>query len=343
MLMKKKILFVGGTTGGGVATINNEVKKIFEDAGHACFVVDTERMKSRFPAPLAYVISYVISIAKIIIHRPHVVYLQLAQTGYLHQSLFLLFAKMFARETIAHFHAKGDLKGTCTSLQFKKIMFSERYIDKMILLTEPCRMCLVDNGWKKETHVIPNFISTEDLPADIKPVSERKQFLYIGRMDWEKGIFEILEIAKRLEGEEFVFVGYFGDEMMEKKFVQDLESTSNARWLGPKYGREKYEIIADSKLLIFPTMRDEFPMTLIESSILGCVPLVSLVGSVGEIIKNGYNGVYITPDDVDGTVAKISELKDSEDLQRIADNGIKFARANFTSEAVREMLVEIVG
>jgi len=341
--MKKKILFVGGTTGGGVATINNEVMKIFDSAGHTCCLVDTERLKSKFPAPLAYIFSYVLSIIKIITHRPHVVYLQIAQTGYLHQSLFLLIAKLFCRETIAHFHAKGDLKGACTTLQFKKIMFSQRYIDKMILLTEPCRTCLVDNGWSKETHVIPNFISAENLPADIKPVRDRKRFLYIGRMDWEKGIFEVLEIARRLGNEEFVFVGYFGDEMMERKFVGELESTDNARWLGPKYGDDKYDIIAESKFLIFPTKRDEFPMTLIETSILGCVPLVSPVGSVGEIIKDNYNGVYIDPDDVDGTIGKINELKDSDDLQRIADNGIKFARANFTSDAVREKLIGIVG
>ena len=40
--MKKRILFVGGTTGGGVATINNEVIRIFREEGHDCRLVDTE-------------------------------------------------------------------------------------------------------------------------------------------------------------------------------------------------------------------------------------------------------------------------------------------------------------
>ncbi|MCK4350578.1 MAG: glycosyltransferase, partial [Candidatus Krumholzibacteria bacterium] len=304
----KKILFIGGTTGGGVATINNEVIRIFDNSGHSYELVDTEAMKARFPALLAYLFSYVVSLVKIISARPYTVYLQLAQTGYLHQSFFLLIAKMFRRETIAHFHAKADLKSTCTRAQLGRIIFSQRYTDKMIVLSEPCRQSLLRSGWKKDVFVIPNFINTENLPTDIRPVTERSQLLYIGRMSREKGILEILEVAQRLQDENFLFVGNFEDERTEREFKQKLDKLDNARWLGPMYSDEKFRVIADSRLLIFPTRRDEFPMTLIESSILGCVPLVSPVGSVREIIKDGYNGYYISPDDIEGIIDRIKSI-----------------------------------
>jgi glycosyltransferase involved in cell wall biosynthesis len=83
-------------------------------------------------------------------------------------------------------------------------------------------------------------------------------------------------------------------------------------------------------------------MTLIESTILGCVPLVSPVGSVGEIIRDGFNGVYVEPGDVDGMVSCLRDL-DDETVRRMADNGIAFARENFTSEGVRDHLLRIVG
>ncbi len=339
----KKILFVGGTTGGGVATINNEVIRIFRDAGYEYRLVDTEKMKSRWPAPVAYFLSYVLTLAKIVSFRPRVVYLQIAQTGYLHQSLFLLIAKLARRETVAHFHAKSNLRGSCTPQQFRRILFSERYIDQMILLTEPCRRCLIDGGWTKPTHVVPNFISVEDLPSEFRPVGERRKCLYIGRMDWEKGIFEVLKIARRLPEEQFVFVGNFADPAQQERFTRELQTTSNASWLGPLYGRDKYSVIAASKILVFPTRRDEFPMTLIEATILGCVPLVSPVGSVGEIVRDGFNGVTIDPDDVDGIVRKIHDLRDGEHLQRMSANGIEYARTHFTSDAVRERILGIVG
>ena len=332
--MKKKILFIGGTTGGGVATINNEVIRIFENAGYSYKFVDTEAMKARFPAPLAYLFAYALSKIKIMAFRPDTVYLQLAQTGYLHQSLFLLIAKFFRRETVAHLHAKADLKGTCTKAQLDRILFSQNYTDKMIVLTEACRRSLQSSGWKKDIFVIPNFINTEGLPADIKPVTERSQLLYIGRMSREKGIFEILEIAGRLQDEKFVFVGNFEDEGTEKEFMRKLDGLDNASWLGPMYNDEKYKVIADSRLLIFPTKRDEFPMTLIESSILGCVPLVTPVGSVGEIIKDGYNGYYISPDDVEGMIGRIRDLKESEELLKVSENGIEYAKSHFTNRAV---------
>jgi glycosyltransferase involved in cell wall biosynthesis len=339
----KKILFIGGTTGGGVATINREVIRIFEESGHSYRLVDTEAMKARFPAPLAYLFSYAAAKIKIMTFRPRTVYLQLAQTGYLHQSFFLLIAKILGRETIAHFHAKADLRGTCTRAQLGRILFSQRYTDKMIVLTEPSRHSLIGCGWKKDIFVIPNFINTDVLPEDIRPVSERSQLLYIGRMSREKGIFEILEVAGRLPEEKFVFVGNFEEGRTESEFTRKLDGLDNARWLGPMYNDDKYGIIADSRLLIFPTRRDEFPMTLIESSILGCVPLVSPVGSVGEIIKDGYNGYYISPDDIDGIIGRIEELKDADRLNGMSENGMEYARRNFTSKAVEQKLLEIVG
>lgn len=341
--MPKTILFIGGTTGGGVATINNEVIRVFRSAGHRCLLIDTQKLKARLPAPVAYVFAYFQAVAKILVHRPQVVYLQIAQTGYLHQSLFLLWAKLLRRETVAHFHAKADLKGTCTARQFRRILASQKYIDRMVVLTEPCRRSLVENGWTGETHVVPNFISTAGLPANPPPQAARRQILYLGRMDREKGIFEILDVARELPGEDFVFVGNFADRAMQEEFAHRLEKTTNARWLGPIYGDGKYEVIAQSKFLLFPTWRDEFPMTLIEATILGCIPLVSPVGSVGEIVRDGFNGVFIQPGDVAGMVARIRELQNRLDLQNLADNGIRFARAHFTSDAVRDELLGIVG
>lgn len=341
--MSEPILFIGGTTGGGVATINNEVVRVFRAAGRRCLLVDTERLKARFPAPLAYVLAYLWSVALIAAHRPRVVYLQIAQTGYLHQSLFLLWAKLLGRRTIAHFHAKADLRATCTPRQLRRIVASQRYIDAMIVLTEPCRRSLAESGWRGEIHVVPNFIAIGGLPASVPPVAARRQILYLGRMEREKGIFEILNVARRLPQEEFVFVGGFADRAAQAEFIGRLDETPNARWLGPIYGDEKYRVIAESRYLLFPTWRDEFPMTLIEATILGCIPLVSRVGSVGEIVRDGFNGVFIQPGNTADMVARIAELQARPDLQKLADNGMEFARAHFTSDAVRDKLIKIVG
>lgn len=340
--MAKKILFVGPTTGGGVATINNEVAAVFNQAGYRCLTVDAQKLMKKFPAPVAYVLAYLHAVVLIIAHRPRVMYMQIAQTGYMHQSLFFVWAKLFRRETVAHFHANANLQQAVTPRHFQQILNSERFIDKMILLTEPCRRSLVDNGWTKETHVVPNFINAAELPDDFPPVRARKQILYLGRMDRLKGIFEIIETARLLPEEEFTFVGDFADEDLEREFARELEATPNARWLGSMWGREKYEVIARSRFLLLPTRRDEFPMILIEATILGCIPLTSVIGSVSEIIQDGFNGFYIRPDDVEGIADKIRELQARDDLQKIADSGVGFAREHFTNVVVRDALLAIV-
>lgn len=350
--MKKSILFIGGTKGGGVATINNEVRKIFEDAGYKCSVLNTKAKGGKVYAPLAtweilaaikYFCMYFLAAVKIVFQRPSVAYLQIAQTGYFHQSIFLLVAKLLRRETVAHFHAGSDFQGTCTKAQLGRILFSEKYTDKMIVLMEPSKKSLAKAGWRKDIYVVPNFINADRLPTDFRPARERSQLLYIGRLSREKGIFEILEVAGRLPDEKFVFVGGFDDDRTKTEFTRELQKTGNAEWLGPIYTDEKFRVIAESRLLIFPTRRDLFPLTLIESSILGCVPLVSKVGAVGEVIKDGFNGVYISPDDIGGMVDRIVELRDGEKLQRLSENGIEYARSHFTNRAVERHLLEIVG
>ena len=342
-IKKKRILFVGGTKGGGVGMLNNEVIRIFGDSGYRYDLVDPAALKEKFPNIIAHLISYFITLTKIITFRPDTVYVQLAQTRYIHQTFHLLIAKMLRRETIGHFHANADLENIITRAQLGRIIFSQRYIDKMIVLTEPCRQSLSSNGWKKDLFVVPNFISTEDLPSDVMPVTERSQLLYLGRMSREKGIFEVLEIARRMPDKDFVFVGNFEEEETEKEFTKELGALPNARYLGPMYNKEKFKVIAESRLLILPTKRDEFPMILIESSMLGCVPLVALTGSIGEIIKDGYNGFYISPDDIDGMIGKIKDLEDGDLLRRISDNGVEFARENFTSRNAEKKLFDIVG
>lgn len=350
--MKKKMLFIGATTGGGVATINNEVIKVFQRAGYKFSVVDTKARGGKVSAPppvwavlssFRYLFYYGATFLEIVFGRPSKVYLQIAQSNYLHQSLFLLIAKLLRRETIAHFHASANFEKTCTNAQLGRILNSQKYIDKMIVLTERSKESLRKAGWRKPIFVIPNFINADRLPAQFRPARERSQLLYIGRLSDEKGIFEILEVAKRLPDERFVFVGNFEDEPTLNEFARRLERTRNAEWLGAIYSDDKFRVIADSRLLIFPTKRDLFPLTLIESSILGCVPLVSPLGSIGEVIKDGFNGFYISPDDIDGIVRRIVELRDGEKLQKISDNGIEFARSRFTNRAVEKQLLEIVG
>jgi len=343
----KKILFIGPRKGGGVATINNEVIKIIKKYNKfKIALIDTSRYLKKNKL-FGYVILYFISLYKILSYNPRVVYLQIAQTGYFHQSIFLIIAKLFGKEIIAHFHCKPDLKQSTTKFQLMKIIYSQQYIDKLIVLTTSSKKSLIENGWEKNIYVIHNFIDTKVLPKKIKTIKDKKYFLYIGRMHEQKGIFEILEIAKRLNNEKFIFIGSFSDKMHENKFKNKLKKLHNCKWLGAIYGKEKFDYINNSKFFIFPTLwRGEvFPLTLIETTILGTIPLVSPIGSIKEIITDNQNGFFISANDVENTVNKIKNLQKRGDnyLQKISDNAREYAKQNFTSKSVKDKLYDIVG
>jgi glycosyltransferase involved in cell wall biosynthesis len=340
----KKILFIGGTSGGGVATINNEVYKIATGSDKIKNkLIDTTKSFRQTNKLFAYLHLYFQLVVEIFKFKPDIVYLQIAQTGYLHQSIFLLIAKLFGKKTIAHFHAKPNLKTTSSPFQFRSIINSKRYIDKMIVLTDACKNSLLDNGYKKEIHVILNFIDSNELPDIVKPIIEKDSLLYIGRMHEQKGIFEILEISKHFENEHFIFIGDFSDKETETKFTEAIKSCNNCTYLGAIYDNSKYNYINNSKFFIFPTLwkGEVFPLSIIESMLLGCIPFVNPIGSINEIINHGENGFNIKANDVAGTIKLINEILTNGDsyMQNISDNAIKWAKEKYTSNAVRDHLI----
>lgn len=333
---------------GGVSTINKEVQRIVNEIEDIeCYSLENfaTLKKKNLNKMIGYFLLYLVSFWKIIFYKPDVVYLQISQTGYFHQSIFLLIAKIFGRKTIAHFHAKPDVLNNRKYISKQLIILSQLYVDKLIVLTEKCKRNLIENGWKRNIFVIPNFIDISNYPTVIKPVKKRLNILYVGRMTKEKGIFEVLKIANLLKEFKFVFVGGFSDTKQEREFKAKLQFFNNVEWIGAVYDDKKIDYIMNSIVLLMPTkwVGEVFPLTLIECSICGVIPFTCPIGSIPDIIKDGYNGFYIEADRPHETAKKLKGiLNDYEELERISTNCRENTLRKYTSNIVKSKLLKII-
>ena len=123
---------------------------------------------------------------------------------------------------------------------------------------------------------------------------ERKEdyILYYGRLSHEKGIENLLEVARQLSHIKFKIVGRGDLENLLRKKISN-EKISNVEMLGFKSGDELKEIIAKSKVTVQPAKGPEvFGLTVIESFALGTPVIAADSGALGESIDKNCGLLY---------------------------------------------------
>ncbi|AGB02338.1 glycosyltransferase family 4 protein [Methanoregula formicica] len=112
---------------------------------------------------------------------------------------------------------------------------------------------------------------------------EKTTFLFVGRLHPWKGIYEILEAARRCPNLDFVFVGpgVVPDHPQNCRFTGQLPPSVVRRWL----------TAADCFLL--PTYTEAVPAAVMEAFACGIPAITSDAGGCPEIVEEGKNGLMV--------------------------------------------------
>lgn len=329
-----KIIIAGGTSGGGVGTINSQLIKILtERSGFEIEIVDKNDINHN--TFVKYLVYYKRIINSILKYQPEAIIIQISETSFTYQAIALLFAKLINKKivTIGYLHCHP------IPTKISKILLNIylSFINKLIVIDKTASKYL--EKFKRNVHVfhLPNFIDYNEIKHYYKNYDGREHLVFIGRMLYEKGIFEILRIAQNIPEEKFVFIGDFKkkDSELENEFTKKINKLKNCIWMGECYGIEKYDIISKAKFFIFPTHAEMFPLTLIECGLLGVPAFITPVGSVPQIVKNDSTGVFISQSDTEVNVKKIKYyLNDYKKSKKMSDN----CRLEFSSKYTRQKI-----
>jgi glycosyltransferase involved in cell wall biosynthesis len=172
----------------------------------------------------------------------------------------------------------------------------------------------------------PNAVDTQVFgPADVdRSARDECTFLYVGRLDREKGLDTLLEAFRDIPGR-LVLVGE-GSELERLRASAD----ARVRFAGPKSRDELVGEYAAADVFVLPSQSEPWGMVLNEAAIAG-LPLVSTeeTGAAHDLIEDGANGYRVPAGDV---VALRSAL------QLLAGDAALRARAGAHSkELVAEM------
>jgi glycosyltransferase involved in cell wall biosynthesis len=178
-----------------------------------------------------------------------------------------------------------------------------------------------------------------DILMDIEKVQTQKEakpssLLFVGRLQPSKGVFELVEIFKRLVSQnpelKLTIVGEGDVSARLKEKIKESNLEDNILLTGSLPYKEIFKHYRRSTLFVFPSKSEVFPLVSIEAMASGLPVVVSDIPSLRE--STGGNAVLLPPDDLDMWVKTLNSLlKDREQREKLSRKGLHWAR-DFTWE-----------
>ena len=225
------------------------------------------------------------------------------------------------------------------------------YVDRVICVSRRQCEILVEHipELKGRTTVIYN--PPPPLSGIAKNLYEESTLLYAGGGSYIKGYYLALKaltrIATRLKCKIYVIhVKEVGDA---KRMVESISQTLNGRLisLGRMQHKEYLELLRRSWGLLFPSIVEEpLPYAVVESMLMGTIPVASRVGGVPEIVEGTPAEKYtFTPGDEGELLDRVEKLV-SQPREAIVDVGMKLrehALRLFNEGEIESKLLNLFG
>ncbi len=159
--------------------------------------------------------------------------------------------------------------------------------------------------------------------------------LFVGALTkWHgyKGLDVLLQAMRiSVNSSRRIFLLVVGDGDLKPKYesmTRDLGLANHVIFAGNPSDRELPEFYVASSLLALPSkdMSEGFGLTLLEANASGRPCIASDTGGIPEMIREGYNGHLVPPNDAQALAQGILSLaKDADARRRMGENGRKIA------------------
>jgi glycosyltransferase involved in cell wall biosynthesis len=119
-------------------------------------------------------------------------------------------------------------------------------------------------------------------------------FLFVGRLEDEKGVQIILDMLKKLDPSLWKKMHFVGDGNNKLNYLEQAKQfKAKIEFHGFLNRKEVHELYKESHFFLFPSYASEgFPKVIAESCAFGCIPITSDVASIGHYINDGVNGYF---------------------------------------------------
>jgi glycosyltransferase involved in cell wall biosynthesis len=273
--------------------------------------------------------------------RPKIVHVHSASRGsFIRKSTLLAIARLFRCKTIFHLHCGEFIQLTEKSGPLKQ-WWTRRTLQKstkVIVVSKTAADFIAQFAPGSDLQIIYNAVKVEAL----NDRAEEGRILFLGNTGVLKGIFDLLAAIAALK-EKFpaIKLAIAGDGHLAAVIAtaHELGIDAHIEILGWINADQKRQELSRASIFALPSHAEGLPMSMLEAMSAGKAVLVSHVGGIPQVIKDGENGLLVPPTDIASIIHALTNLLENKPLRtKLAHNARQTIVENYSSEVVIEKL-----
>ena len=174
------------------------------------------------------------------------------------------------------------------------------------------------------------------------------EVLYLGWIEREKGIFELLECARQLSNAaglppfKIVIAGEGSALTKARREVDSLGLAGIVQFLGWIDSEAAEERLRIADVLVLPSYMEGMPNAVIEAMAAGLPVVATDVGAVIDVVSDGVNGFIIPPRDTGRLVEALrTVMLDAPLRERMGRAGWQIAKEKFSAERAVDQIAAL--
>ena len=336
----KKILTIGCAwkkPKGGIAVVLNSYSRIFQTFNN---IVNSDGIN--FITNLSRLIySIIITFFKLLFCKQiKIVHIHTSSYNSFRRSdIFVRIAKMFNRKVVIHIHS-----GAFKVYYAKNKEYVHKVLDKcdtIVALTETWKDFFVNELKYNNTIIVPNIVEEPTIINKDKK-DNLIHILYLGLITQQKGIYDLVETInehkEELTNKIVLHIGGNGETETIQQMIAKYSLENIIKFEGWISGNKKIEMLNSADIFILPSYAEGLPISILEAMSYRLPVISTPVGGIPEIIKDGINGILVTPGNKDTLFDAIIKLSNNKTLrENMGEFSFKNVQGNFPNSVSKKL------
>jgi glycosyltransferase involved in cell wall biosynthesis len=219
--------------------------------------------------------------------------------------------------------------------------------DRVIAVSAACANELQEYYGVKDSEVIHNGVNTAlFIPAGEEKEPTEPYVLYTGRLSPEKGLFDLLESAKRVCGcmpqIKYIIIGKGPLETRLRKLVNTMNLNGNVSFKGYMDQKNLLKYYQNALLNVLTSYSEGFATTLLEAMSVGIPTVATNIPANSEAVVDNETGLLVPKNNPESLAnAIMTLLKDEKLRKKMGHNARKRALEHFDWDIITDRIVKI--